>query len=175
MTLVVMLKKIVIVLGVVFVLIQFFRPEENLSNDNTYDIATKYQVPEDIAHILEVSCKDCHSNKTRYPLYSKLQPIAWWLNNHIKHGKGHLNYSNFTALPISEQNHLFEETIKMVRDHEMPLPEYTYLGLHPEAKLSEAQRKVIMDWSKAQMNYLKDNYPVDSLVRKRKPKPRSGL
>jgi len=57
----------------------------------------------------------------------------------------------------------------MVEEKEMPIPSYTYLGLHPEANLTQGQQDKIMDWSKAQMAYLKASYPADSLVRKKRP------
>ena len=158
-----MLKKILIGLGIVLVVIQFFRPEKNESNDLTYDIATKYDVPNDVSHLLQVSCNDCHSNKTEYPWYANVQPVAWWLDHHVQDGRKHLNFSEFTTLPLFVQNHKLEEVIEMVDEHEMPLPSYTYLGLHSEAKLSDEQRTKINDWAQAQMSYLKDTYPADSL------------
>jgi hypothetical protein len=164
-----MLKKIVVGLGVVLILIQFIRPEKNESNDNTYSIANNYNVPEDINHLFEVSCNDCHSNKTEYPWYSNVQPVAWLLNDHVVDGKRHLNFSNFTKLPLAIQYHKFEEIVEMVEEKEMPLPSYTYFGLHPEADLTQAQQDKIMDWTKEQMAYLKATYPADSLVRKPKP------
>lgn len=158
-----MLKKILIGLGIVLVVIQFFRPEKNESNDLTYDIATKYDVPNDVSHLLQVSCNDCHSNKTEYPWYANVQPVAWWLDHHVQDGRKHLNFSEFTTLPLFVQNHKLEEVIEMVDEHEMPLPSYTYLGLHSEAKLTDEQRTKITDWAQAQMSYLKDTYPADSL------------
>ena len=167
-----MIKKILIGLGIVLIIIQFIRPDKNESNDVTYDIATKYEVPKDVNHLLQVSCNDCHSNKTEYPWYSNVQPVAWWLNDHVVDGKKHLNFSEFTKMPIAIQNHKLEETIEMVEKKEMPLPSYTNLGLHSEANLSDGQRKLITDWAKAQMDYLKKTYPADSLVMpKRKSAP----
>ncbi|MBD0851780.1 heme-binding domain-containing protein [Maribacter arenosus] len=159
-----MLKKILIGLGIVLIIIQFIRPEKNESNDLTYDISTKYEVSNDINHLLQVSCNDCHSNKTEYPWYANIQPVAWWLNHHVVDGKKHLNFSEFTKKPLFVQNHKLEETIEMVEEMEMPLPSYTYFGLHPEANLTEEQRQMIIDWAKAQMDYLKQTYPADSLA-----------
>ncbi|MCK0136430.1 heme-binding domain-containing protein [Arenibacter sp. S6351L] len=164
-----MLKKILLGLGVVLILIQFFRPEKNESNDNTNSLSTKYKVPEDVNHLLKVSCNDCHSNKTEYPWYSNVQPVAWFLNDHVVDGKKHLNFSNFTKLPLAIQYHKFEEIVEMVEEKEMPIPSYTYFGLHPEANLTQEQQDQILDWSKAQMAYLKATYPADSLVRKKRP------
>lgn len=166
-----MLKKILIGLGAVLVLIQFIRPEKNESNDLTYDISTKYSVPAEVGEIIKISCNDCHSNKTEYPWYSNIQPIAWWLNDHVIEGKKHLNFSTFTKLPIAVQNHKFEETIEMVEEKEMPLTSYTSFGLHKEAKLTDKQREMVIDWAKAQMSILKESYPPDSLVMKRRTPP----
>lgn len=161
-------KKILLALLVILVIIQFIKPERNLSNDETYGVATKYPVPEDVKHILTVACNDCHSNKTEYPWYANIQPTAWWLNNHVKGGKKKLNYSTFTKLPIAVQNHKFEETIEMVKEKNMPIASYTFFGLHPEAKLTDEQRAIITGWAQANMDSLKANYPADSLVMKRK-------
>ena len=166
-----MLKKILIGLAIVFIVIQFIRPEKNDSNDLTYDISTKYEIPEDVNHLLKVSCNDCHSNKTEYPWYANVQPVAWWLNDHIVDGKRHLNYSTFTKLPIAVQNHKLEETIEMVKKKEMPLESYTNFGLHSEANLTDEQREMLTDWAKKQMDYLKRTYPADSLVMKRRARP----
>lgn len=163
-----MIKKILIVLVLIFVLIQFFRPEKNDSNDLTFDMSTKYEVPENINIMLQGACNDCHTNKTNYPWYSKVQPAAWWLNEHVNNGKSHLNFSSFTKLPLAIQYHKFEEMVEMVEEHEMPLPSYTYLGLHSEANLSDEQRKELVTWVKTQMTTMKATYPADSLIRKRR-------
>ncbi|MGB5171737.1 MAG: heme-binding domain-containing protein [Eudoraea sp.] len=159
-----MIKKILIAVVAILVLIQFIRPEKNVSNDNTYDISKKYDIPADVDNLLKVSCNDCHSNNTIYPWYANVQPVAWWINDHIEDGKGHLNFSEFTKMPIAIQNHKLEETIEMVEDHEMPLASYTNFGLHSEANLSDEDRKKIIDWAKNQMTYLSETYPADSLV-----------
>jgi hypothetical protein len=169
-----MLKKILIALVILLVVIQFFRPDKNDSNDQTYAISTKYEVSDHVNQILKVSCFDCHSNKTEYPWYANVQPVAWWLNGHINDGKRHLNFSEFTKRSIAIQNHKLEEMIEMVEKKEMPLESYTYLGLHSEANLTDDQREAIIDWAKGQMAYLKTNYPADSLVMpKREPRPQN--
>lgn len=158
-----MFKKVLIGLLVLLLVIQFIRPEPNVSDNRTYDISTAYQVPGEVHQVLQVACNDCHSNKTEYPWYSRIQPVAWWLDDHITDGKRHLNFSEFTNLPIAIQNHKFEEVVEMVEEHEMPLPSYTYFGLHSGANLDEAQRELVMDWARQQMDLLKRTYPADSL------------
>ncbi len=169
-----MLKKLLIGLGILLIVIQFFQPEKNDSNDLTYDISTKYEVPENVNQILKVACNDCHSNQTNYPWYAHVQPVAWWLNDHIMDGKRHLNFSTFAKMPIAIQNHKLEETIEMVEEKEMPIPDYTYLGLHKEADLSDEERNLVINWAKSQMNYLKETYPPDSLVMPKRNGPPSS-
>jgi Haem-binding domain len=166
-----MLKNALIVLLVGLVAIQFFKPEKNISDDNTFHVSTKYAVPDDVNNLLKVACNDCHTNKTEYPWYTNIQPVAWWLDHHVVDGKKHYNLSTFTKLPIAVQNHKFEETVEMLEKKEMPLESYTYLGLHKEANISEEQRQTLINWAKAQMDTLKANYPADSL--KMKPRPGS--
>ncbi len=169
-----MLKKILLGLLAVMVIIQFFRPEKNDSNDQQNHVSTKYEVPAEVATILKGACDDCHTNKTEYPWYANVQPAAWWLAGHVEDGKRHLNFSDFTTRRIAVQNHKFEEVVEMVEEKEMPLPSYTWLGLHPEAKLTDQQRQTLVNWAKAQMDTLKANYPADSLVMRRPSNPQPG-
>lgn len=163
-----MKKKIILGLIALLVVIQFIKPSKNLSDDRTFDISTKYALTEEVTSIMKVACNDCHSNKTEYPWYAEIQPVAWWLNYHVTDGKRHLNFSNFTSRPIAVQNHKLEETIEMVKEGEMPLSSYTWLGLHSDANLTSAQRETLVKWAEAQMESLKAQYPPDSLVLKRR-------
>jgi hypothetical protein len=164
--------KIAIALLVILVIIQFFRPEKNLSNDETRGIATAYAVPENVGGILQKACNDCHSNKTVYPWYAEVQPVSWWINSHIEEGKDELNFSTFTARRIASQNHKFEEIIELVKEGEMPLPSYTWLGMHPDANLTDEEKDEIISWAEQQMDKLKEQYPADSLVLRRTNAPK---
>jgi Haem-binding domain len=169
-----MKKKILYSLLGVLILIQFIRPVKNISDDRTQDISTKYYVPHHINAIFQSACNDCHSNKTVYPWYAEIQPMGWWLNKHVTDGKKDLNFSTFTRLPIAVQNHKLEEVIEMVKEGEMPLPSYTYLGLHSEARLTNEQRELIVAWAEKQMDSLKIHYPPDSLILKRRQPPQGS-
>jgi hypothetical protein len=161
-----MKKKILYTLLAVFVLIQFIRPERNDSDTHPHPLSAKYTVPADVDALLKAACNDCHSNKTNYTPYINIQPIGWWMGNHIKDGKKHLNFSEFTHRTIAYQNHKFEEIVEQVESREMPLPSYSWFGIHDQ--LTDLQRKTLMEWAKTQMDTLKARYPADSLVLKRK-------
>ena len=99
-----MVKKVLIFLLVVFIIIQFFRPEKN-QNDQILasDITHVVTVPDSVMGILKVACYDCHSNNTRYPWYNNIQPVAWWMKDHIDEGKRELNFSEFGKRPPAKQ------------------------------------------------------------------------
>ena len=159
-------KRILIILLIIFVLIQFIRPEKNKSDGiSPNDISTLYPVPDSIRSILKVACNDCHSNNTRYPWYAEIQPVTWWLNNHIVDGKKDLNFSEFAKYRIRKQYVKFEQIIELVKENAMPLASYTWI--HKDAILSDRQKEAIMNWSESIRDSIKANYPPDSLVRRK--------
>ncbi|MDB5275156.1 MAG: cytochrome [Ferruginibacter sp.] len=94
------MKKVLLVLLVILVIIQFIHPAKNSSSEDAMlvnDISKKYIIPQNVHDILKTSCYDCHSNNTVYPWYSKIQPVDWWLTNHINEGKREVNFSEFAT------------------------------------------------------------------------------
>ncbi|MBN8833249.1 MAG: heme-binding domain-containing protein [Sphingobacteriales bacterium] len=162
------LKKIIWALLILFVLIQFYpRPEKNIqTGPASNNIANRYAPRQDVQNILKVSCNDCHSNNTVYPWYSKLQPVAMFLGNHIQDGKKELNFDEFLGYAPSRQFHKFEEIKKIINEGEMPMQSYTLL--HRDAKLTADEKSSIIQWVDASMDQMKAQYPPDSLVRKKK-------
>jgi hypothetical protein len=159
-------KKLLIVLLVIFVVAQAFRPEKNNSNDTSKDISNSYVVPENVKTILAKACYDCHSNNTRYPWYAEVQPVAWWINDHVKDGKKHLNFNEFDGYRIARQYKKLEECIEEVKDGEMPLTSYTII--HKDAKLSDDEKQILFTWCEIVRDSIKARYPADSLVIKKK-------
>ncbi len=159
-------KRLFIVLLVVFIGIQFVRPAKNKAEGTgKNDISTLYAVPADVQAILKTSCNDCHSNNTVYPWYAEIQPVAWWLNNHIEDGKKDLNFSEFATYRIRRQYKKLEEINELVKKDEMPLN--SYLWIHKDAKLNDQQKMVLAGWVEAVRDSIKARYPADSLVRKK--------
>jgi hypothetical protein len=159
------LKRILILLLIAFIIIQFFRPEKNVSADaSVNNISKNFPVPADVAQILSNSCYDCHSDNTRYPWYFSIQPVAWWLTDHVQEGKKHLNFDEFASYPLRRQYNKFDQTIDMVKKDEMPLS--SYLVIHGDAILSPEQKEKVIAWCSNCMNAMKAAYPIDSLVKK---------
>ena len=143
-----MKKKILPLLLIIFIAIQIFRPEKNRSSTiSANDITNHYTVPPNVQNILKRSCNDCHSNNTEYPWYSNVQPVSWWLQNHVNEGKNAINFSEFATYELRDQHHVLEELIEEVREDHMPLN--SYLWIHKDARLDSSQKKLLIDWANA--------------------------
>ena len=163
------IKPIALVLLAALIIIQFFKPERNLSSIEgpaVNDISKLYPVPQEVASILKTSCYDCHSNNTHYPWYSNFQPVAWWLADHIKEGKKELNFSEFASYRIAKQYRKLEEINSEVEEGEMPHEAYTLI--HGDAKLNSSQKEKLMSWASEIRDSIKAHYPADSLQRPKK-------
>ncbi len=159
-----MLRKILLTLLGVLVLVQFVRPEKNQSAGvSANDITTKYAVPTEVHNVLKRACFDCHSNNTVYPWYDNIQPVAWWLNQHINEGKSELNFSEFATYSPKKADHKLEEVGEAVTEGWMPLG--SYLWVHHDAKLKPEEAKLIADW--ASQLRAKLNVPADPKEKER--------
>ena len=138
-------KKILLVLLIVCIAIQFIQPAHNASGQVLpIDITKTVSVPDKVLDIFKNSCYDCHSNNTRYPWYVYIQPMGWMMARHIKNGKKNLNFSEFGSYSLRKQVNKLRAIETSIKEESMPLSSYTII--HTDAKLSEEDRKLITDW-----------------------------
>jgi hypothetical protein len=90
--------------------------------------------------LARAACYDCHSNETEWPAYSYVAPMSWLVRYDIDRGRDALDFSTGTG----ERAH---DAAERVQDRSMP-PD-RYLRLHPDARLSPAERQVLIDALKA--------------------------
>jgi exonuclease VII small subunit len=158
-----MAKKIIkwtcIGLLVALVLIQFYRPAKNIDPTTpASDITVAYQTPPEITQILHKACYDCHSNNTAYPWYNNFQPVAMWLADHVKDGKDELNFSEYGNFKTKRKLKKLREIVKEVEENEMPLDSYTWI--HSEARLTAAEKQLLIEWAKALSTKISMETPV---------------
>ena len=134
------------------VVIQFF---PIILNESDYvpqsDFMVENQVPATIKNRLQVSCYDCHSNNTDYPWYSKIQPAAWYLEDHIQEGKDELNFNEWAEYSDRRKKSKLRSIISQIEEDKMPLDSYTLI--HRDAILSDEDKRMIIDY----MTALKDS------------------
>lgn len=150
------MKKILKIFGwialIALVVIQFIRPEKN---DSGYESIINFENDTspsvEVAAILKNNCYDCHSNQTQYPWYAEIAPFSFWLADHVDHGKGHFNVSEWESYSDKKKDHKLEELIEEVEEGEMPLDSYTWM----HGDLSEDDTKLLLQWaSLARLKYL---------------------
>lgn len=141
-------KHIFPILGVVFILIQFFRIDKtNPPIDPNLDFVATMKPPAAISEQIKAACYDCHSHESKYPWYTNVAPVSWWIKGHINNGRKHLNFSQWAEYEKGKQDHKLEECIDMVDKNWMPL--FTYKWLHPESKMTDTERAELIAYFKS--------------------------
>lgn len=143
------LKWVAVAVVLVFIGLQFVRPARtNPSVDQTQTIDSRLQVTPPVAAIIDRSCHDCHSHATRWPWYSNVAPVSWFVIDHVNHGRSHMNLSEWGRLDKRAADKKLEEMCEEVSDKLMPIDSYTWV--HRGAKLSAEDIKTLCDWTEAE-------------------------
>lgn len=139
------LRKVGILLFVVFVGIQFIPTTRNESNTIlTTDFVETFNPPLNLSSLLKTSCYDCHSNNTNYPWYNKVQPISWFLEGHINEAKEELNFSEFGDYSNRKKKSKLKSIMSQTKNDEMPLS--SYIIMHQNARISERDKLDLEKW-----------------------------
>jgi heme-binding protein len=141
-----MVRSAAIALVVIATAIQFVRPARtNPLIEPSYALAEMQPVPAHVTAVLDRACRDCHSNNTRWPWYSQVAPVSWWVIDHVNHGRSHFNYSDWARYPAADRARLLKNSCDLVREDSMPLA--TYRWMHRGARLSKADVQAICELS----------------------------
>jgi len=139
-------KRILFLLLGIFLILQLIpsnKPE--VIADNPNDILLNNSVPSNISTMLRNTCYDCHSNETVYPWYAYVAPVSFLISKDTREGRHDLNFSEWEKLDAYEKAEMLEEIAEEVEEGEMPMKIYPIT--HPKAKLSDENRKEIVNWA----------------------------
>jgi len=92
------------------------------------------------------ACQNCHSEKTKWPWYSYAPPMSWLVEHDVAEARGRLNFSRWSDYSPEQRRELLAKIAAEVRSKEMPPKRYQ--ALHPEARISDEDRRRIYDWAK---------------------------
>jgi hypothetical protein len=150
------IKIIFVILIIGFIGIQFVRPDKkNPVTEKARDITSFVHVPAEVMQVIEHSCYDCHSNFTHWPWYSNIAPVSWLVANDVSEGRDHMNFSEWDKNNITDHISFLDDICKEVKKGDMPLGKYTIL--HPDAKLSDADKQLLCKWANAASDSLMGN------------------
>jgi Haem-binding domain len=130
------LALIVILIGVQFIPIEKTNPPERGDPPG----------PAEVQALLRRACFDCHSNETKWPWYAQIAPASLLIAQDVKEGRKEVNFSIWEKFDEKRKAKKLKEIAKEVGEGDMPL--FYYLPLHPDAKLSPAERELIVKWAK---------------------------
>ncbi len=131
------MKKIILALVLIFVLIQFIPYGKDHTNPDVV-AEPQWDTPK-TKELFMKACGDCHSNETKWPWYSRIAPLSWSIFHHVEEGREHFNVSMWGKQKRNDGDEAAEE----VEEGEMPLK--SYLLAHPEARLSDADKALLIE------------------------------
>ena len=147
-------KWALILVACLLLIAQFKRPAKtNPVSDPSLAIEAHVQVDPNVGAILNRSCYDCHSNKTRWPWYSNVAPVSWFVIDHVNEGRHDLNFSEWGKYSRQDQKAQLGQLCELITEGWMPLSSYT--PLHPSAKLSDEDKKLLCSWASTQRNAMR--------------------
>jgi cytochrome c len=127
--------------------------------------------PPEVVAIMTKACQNCHSEKTEWPLYSRVAPMSWMIEKDVSEARSHMNLSRWNSYDSSQRQDLLSRIGSMVRNHKMPLSRY--LLLHPEARLSDSDVDQLYQWTRYERKRLRVAEPPPAVALE--PNPGSGL
>lgn len=143
------MKQIALVLIVGTGAIQLATPARtNPPTDPSRTLMAVTHLPAEVQSLLDRSCRDCHSNDTRWPWYSRVAPVSWLVIDDVNHGRGHFNYSDWAQYKGDKVPQLLRDICDQTRKGEMPLG--IYIWMHPDARLTDHDVSTICTWTDAQ-------------------------
>jgi len=90
------------------------------------------------------ACFDCHSNETTWPWYSNIAPMSWLVQHNADEGRRILNFSTWKQGGAGREA---GESLEAVAEGFMPPADY--LLAHPNARLSQDEKKALLDGLRA--------------------------
>jgi cytochrome c len=109
--------------------------------------------PQNVRSILEAKCADCHSNRTHWPIYSRIAPISWQLEHDVRDGRAALNFSSWAAMRSEDRLTALTRIAAEIRSGEMPPA--GYVMVHRSKRLSAEEEQEISAWARAERKRIK--------------------
>src|SRR5437867_7578028 len=137
-----LLKRIVVILAVLWLVVQVIRPAKtNPPVDGTRTIQANTQMTAEVAAILERSCSDCHSYKTKWPWYSEVAPLSWYLTHDVNEGRTELSLSDCARDTVKKAARKLRQICEEVEKSEMPTKPYLLLD-RKSTRLNSSHRTI---------------------------------
>ena len=143
------MRRAVLIIVIIFVVFQLIP----VNRDNPeYNPSSEIELKGEAKLIIQTACYDCHSNNTKWPWYSYVAPASWLVAYDVHEARDEMNFSLWNTYSQKRINRKFQEIVEEIEEKEMPLP--MYLLTHSEADIDEAQRAILINWAKSNLDSL---------------------
>jgi hypothetical protein len=103
--------------------------------------------------ILNRSCRDCHSMGTEWPWYARIAPVSWMVAADVEKGRKFLNFSEWDSYTKGQKMAYLAAMGSATAQERMPPKRYVVV--HPNSKLSPADRDILKQWSRSEFRRVK--------------------
>jgi hypothetical protein len=100
---------------------------------------------EPVMKLFRNACFDCHSNETVWPWYGKVAPFSWLVARDVNKGREALNFSNWSRMPLREQEEMMDKVWKKFFNDTATTEIYT-LG-RPEGHVTTDHHRMLRVWA----------------------------
>lgn len=120
--------------------------------DSRGKILTGSTIPPDVLATIQIKCADCHSNRTDWPVYSRLAPGSWLIERDVFAARAAMNLSQWNQMPGQERIAALTRIAAEVRSGQMP--PRTYGFMHPANRLTNSEKQEIAAWARGERKRL---------------------
>jgi signal recognition particle subunit SEC65 len=134
-------------LAITFYLLVLYLNKQTTGNsdDVSNDLIAANELSQNIAKILKTSCYDCHSKQTVYPWYSNVVPVSCLAIRDVKERTQRVKISDWETIDKIDKAKLLDNIVEKLKQRKMPMP--IYFITQSNAKMSDADRKAIVNWA----------------------------
>jgi hypothetical protein len=108
--------------------------------------------PPEIEATLRRACYDCHSSETRWPWYSRVAPLSWYVVREVNRGRKEVNFSQWGSYYPATRRRKLEWIGRAL--HEENMPPWSYRLMHPGARVTPAERDALQQWIESALTTL---------------------
>lgn len=131
------MKKVILVLVVIFIGIQFIPVERT-----NPPVKNEVTAPPEVKAILKKACYDCHSNETNWVWYTKIAPVSFLTASDVSEGRHHINFSEWD---VNKEAKAKDKIWDEVSEEQMP--PWQYKLMHSAAKLTQEEKNILRNWA----------------------------
>lgn len=110
------------------------------------------------AAVFQKACRNCHSNETEWPWYSRIAPMSWLVEGDVEKARKAMNLSDWQNQNGRTRGRAIGTLMAACAGLEAGrMPPAKYRMMHPEAKLTAGEVKGFCAWTRSEAHELRSS------------------